>query len=82
MSNEQQEIDSVNFGGEQYLLTDLNPRVMDTLNLLIKLQNQIGEIAFDLKVKQSAQLHISKEVKTYIEEDDIKPTSKEKNADV
>jgi len=77
MSNEKQEIDSVNFGGEQYLLTDLTPRVMDTLNLLIKLQNQIGEIAFDLKVKQSAQIHISEEVKTFIEDDDIKPIPKE-----
>tara|TARA_R110000765_G_scaffold17040_1_gene47014 strand:- start:394 stop:639 length:246 start_codon:yes stop_codon:yes gene_type:complete len=77
MSNEKQEIDSVNFGGEQYLLTDLTPRVMDTLNLLIKLQSQIGEIAFDLKVKQSAQIHISEEVKTFIEDDDIKPIPKE-----
>ena len=77
MSNEKQEINSVNFGGEQYLLTDLTPRVMDTLNLLIKLQSQIGEIAFDLKVKQSAQIHISEEVKTFIEDDDIKPIPKE-----
>ena len=77
MSNEKQEIDSVNFGGEQYLLTDLTPRVMDTLNLLIKLRSQIGEIAFDLKVKQSAQLHISTKVKTFIEDDDIKPIPKE-----
>ena len=59
MSNEKQEIDSVNFGGEQYLLTDLTPRVMDTLNLLIKLQSQIGEIALGITNITAADTNIT-----------------------
>tara|TARA_R100000908_G_scaffold51991_1_gene27295 strand:- start:256 stop:501 length:246 start_codon:yes stop_codon:yes gene_type:complete len=77
MSDKKQEIDSVNFGGEQYLIENLTPRVLDHLNLLVKLQGAIAELAFDLKVKQSAQLHISEEVKAFIKEDKIKPNPKE-----
>mgnify|MGYP003131720194 CR=1 FL=1 len=76
MADNKQEIDSVNFGGEQYLIENLTPRVLEHLNLLIKLQAQIADIAFDLKVKQSAQLHISEEVKVFIKEDKIKPNPK------
>ena len=72
MSDKKQEIDSVNFGGEQYLIENLTPRVLDHLNLLVKLQGAIAELAFDLKVKQSAQLNISEEVKDFINEDKIK----------
>lgn len=79
MSDNKQELDSVNFGGEQYLIENLTPRVLEHLNLLIKLQGAIAELAFDLKIKQSAQLHISEEVKTFIKEDKIKPTPQEKN---
>jgi hypothetical protein len=79
MSDNKQELDSVNFGGEQYLIENLTPRVLEHLNLLIKLQGAIAELAFDLKIKQSAQLHISEEVKTFIKEDKIKPTSQEEN---
>ena len=75
---EEQKIDSVNFNGKQYLLENLTPRVLEHLNLLIKLQAQIADIAFDLKVKQSAQLHISEEVKVFIKEDKIKPNAKAK----
>jgi len=77
MADNKQEIDSVNFGGEQYLIENLTPRVLDHLNLLVKLQGAIAELAFDLKVKQSAQLHISEEVKAFIKEDKIKPNLKE-----
>tara|TARA_R110002012_G_scaffold4956_2_gene22594 strand:+ start:1692 stop:1937 length:246 start_codon:yes stop_codon:yes gene_type:complete len=77
MSDNKQEIDSVNFNGEQYLIKNLTPRVLDHLNLLIKLQGAIAEVAVDLKVKQSAQLHISEEVKAFIEEDKIEPNPKE-----
>tara|TARA_R100000781_G_C4071276_1_gene124546 strand:- start:538 stop:783 length:246 start_codon:yes stop_codon:yes gene_type:complete len=77
MADNKQEIDSVNFGGEQYLIENLTPRVLDHLNLLVKLQGAIAELAFDLKVKQSAQLHISEEVKAFIKEDKIKPNPKE-----
>ena len=57
--SDETKIDSVNFNGEQYLLESLTPRVMDSLNVLIKLQGAISELAVDLKVKQSAQIHIS-----------------------
>ncbi len=77
MSDKKQEIDSVNFNGEQYLIENLTPRVLDHLNLLVKLQGSIAELAFDLKVKQSAQLHISDEVKVFIKEDKIKPNPQE-----
>ncbi len=63
---EEQKIDSVNFNGKQYLLENLTPRVLEHLNLLIKLQAQIADIAFDLKVKQSAQLHISEEINVFM----------------
>ena len=79
MSDNKQELDSVNFGGEQYLIENLTPRVLEHLNLLVKLQGAIAELAFDLKIKQSAQLHISEEVKTFIKEDKIKPIPQEKN---
>ena len=80
--SDETKIDSVNFNGEQYLLTDLTPRVMDSLNVLIKLQGAIAELAIDLKVKQSAQMHISEEVKNFIKEDKIKPNPKENDEDV
>lgn len=79
MSDNKQELDSVNFGGEQYLIENLTPRVLEHLNLLVKLQGAIAELAFDLKIKQSAQLHISEEVKTFIKEDKIKPNPQEEN---
>jgi hypothetical protein len=75
---EEQKIDSVNFNGKQYLLENLTPRVLEHLNLLIKLQAQIADIAFDLKVKQSAQLHISEEINVFLKEDKIKPNAKAK----
>ena len=77
MSDKKQEIDSVNFNGEQYLIKNLSPRVLEHLNLLIKLQSAIAELAVDLKIKQSAQSHISEEVKVFIEEDEIEPNPKE-----
>jgi len=80
--SEETKIDSVNFNGEQYLLENLTPRVMDSLNVLIKLQGGIAELALDLKVKQSAQIHISEEVKKFIEEDKIKPNPKQEDENV
>ena len=81
MLDNKQELDSVNFGGEQYLIENLTPRVLEHLNLLVKLQGAIAELAFDLKVKQSAQLHISEEVKAFIKEDKIKPTPQKEDDD-
>jgi|TARA_B100001094_G_scaffold258340_1_gene258119 hypothetical protein len=80
--SEETKIDSVNFNGEQYLLENLTPRVMDSLNVLIKLQGGIAELALDLKVKQSAQIHISEEVKKFIEEDKIKPNPKQEDENI
>lgn len=80
--SEETKIDSVNFNGEQYLLENLTPRVMDSLNVLIKLQGGIAELALDLKVKQSAQIHISEEVKKFIEEDKIEPNPKQEDENV
>ena len=80
--SEETKIDSVNFNGEQYLLENLTPRVMDSLNVLIKLQGGIAELALDLKVKQSAQIHISDEVKKFIEEDKIEPNPKQEDENV
>jgi hypothetical protein len=80
--SEETKIDSVNFNGEQYLLESLTPRVMDSLNVLIKLQGAIAELAIDLKVKQSAQIHISDEVKKFIEEDKIEPNPKQEDENV
>ena len=80
--SEETKIDSVNFNGEQYLLENLTPRVMDSLNVLIKLQGGIAELALDLKVKQSAQMHISEEVKKFIEEDKIEPNPKQEDENI
>ena len=80
--SEETKINSVNFNGEQYLLESLTPRVMDSLNVLIKLQGGIAELALDLKVKQSAQIHISDEVKKFIEEDKIEPNPKQEDENV
>jgi hypothetical protein len=55
---------------------------MDSLNVLIKLQGAIAELAIDLKVKQSAQIHISDEVKKFIEEDKIEPNPKQEDENV
>jgi len=80
--SDETKIDSVNFNGEQYLLENLTPRVMDSLNVLIKLQGGIAELALDLKVKQSAQIHISEEVKKFIEEDKIEPNPKQEDENI
>ena len=80
--SDETKIDSVNFNGQQYLLESLTPRVMDSLNVLIKLQGGIAELALDLKVKQSAQIHISEEVKKFIEEDKIEPNPKQEDENI
>ena len=73
------ELKTVNFDGLEYKIEDLTPRTIEGFNMLVKLQSAIAEIAFDLKVKQSAQLHISEEVKSFIKEDKIKPNLKKDN---
>ena len=80
--SDETKIDSVNFNGEQYLLESLTPRVMDSLNVLIKLQGAIAELAADLKVKQSAQIYISEEVKNFIKEDKIEPNPKQEDENI
>jgi len=66
------EIKTVNFDGKEYAIKDLTPRTLDGFNMLVKLQQKIASISYDLRVNQAAQKQISEDLKLALEEDEIK----------
>jgi|DEB0MinimDraft_10_1074344.scaffolds.fasta_scaffold44887_3 hypothetical protein len=71
------EIKTVNFDGKEYAIKDLTPRTLDGFNMLVKLQQKIASISYDLRVNQAAQKQISEDLKLALEEDEIKHVENE-----
>ncbi len=71
------EIQTVNFDGLEYKIKDLTPRTIEGFNLLVKLQKEIADISYDLRVNQAAQKLISEELKANLREDKINHVEKE-----
>lgn len=72
------DLKTVNFDGFEYKIEDLTPRAIEGFNMLVKLQQEIANISYDLRVNQAAQKLISEELKTTLKEDKIKYVEKEK----
>ena len=71
------ELKTVNFDGLEYKIEDLTPRTIEGFNMLVKLQQDIAKISYDLKVNQAAQKVISEELKVFLKEDKVKHVEKE-----
>ena len=71
------ELKTVNFDGLEYKIEDLTPRTIEGFNMLVKLQQDIAKISYDLKVNQAAQKVISEELKVFLKEDKVKHGEKE-----
>lgn len=70
-------IKTVNFDGKEYAIEDLTPRTLDGFNMLVKLQQKIADLSYDLRVNQAAQKQISEDLKLALEEDEIKHVENE-----
>lgn len=66
------QVKTINFDGIQYNIEDLTPRTADGFNSLVRVQQEINEIAYQLKVKQAAQIQFSSELKINLKEDKVK----------
>ncbi len=71
------ELKTVNFDGLEYKIEDLTSRTIEGFNMLVKLQQDIAKISYDLKVNQAAQKVISEELKVFLKEDKVKHVEKE-----
>jgi hypothetical protein len=71
------ELKTVNFDGFEYKIEDLTPKAIEGFNMLVKLQQEIANISYNLRVNQAAQKLISEELKTTLKEDKIKYVEKE-----
>ena len=67
------QIEAVNFDGDRYAVDDLTPRVLEGFNMLVRLQQDVQERAYQLKKSQGAQTSVSAEIKSMIKEDKVKP---------
>lgn len=66
------QVKTINFDGIQYNIEDLTPKTADGFNSLVRVQQEINEIAYQLKVKQAAQVQFSSELKINLKEDKVK----------
>lgn len=71
------QIKTVNFENENYKIEDLTPRAIEGFNMLIKLNQELADVTYQLKKCQAAQVHTSQELKNIIKEDKIKPVVEE-----
>lgn len=71
------DLKTVNFDGFEYKIEDLTPRAIEGFNMLVKLQQEIANISYDLRINQAAQKLISEELKITLKEDKIKYVEKE-----
>ena len=76
-NNQPQAPQTLHFDGEDYLVEDLTPRAATEFNTLFRIQNEINDLAYQLKKCQSAQSVITEGVKTIIKEDKIKAIEQE-----
>lgn len=67
-----QVIDRLNFNGKEYKIADLTDKVKSGINALLKVQQNLNELAQQVRIQQSAQTEITRQVQHDIEEDKIK----------
>ena len=67
-----QVIDRLNFNGKEYKIEDLTDKVKSGINALLKVQQNLNELAQQVRIQQSAQTEITRQVQQDIEEDKIK----------
>ena len=67
-----QVIDRLNFNGKEYKIADLTDKVKTGINALLKVQQNLNELAQQVRIQQSAQTEITRQVQQDIEEDKIK----------
>jgi hypothetical protein len=72
LNGEGEGIQVVNFDDGAYDVESLTPRVVEGFNMLVKLQNEIVELSYQLKKSQAAQIGITNEIKINIKTDKIK----------
>ena len=70
------EIKTINFDGEEYDISDLTPRAIEAFNVLFKGQQNLNNLAMDVKLTQASIAALNGELKTILEEDKIKPKVK------
>ena len=71
------ELKTVNFDGLEYKIEDLTPRTLEGFNMLVKLQQEIAKVSYELRINQAAQKQISEELKIALREDEINHVEKE-----
>ena len=67
-----QVIDRLNFNGKEYKIADLTDKVKSGINALLKVQQNLNDLAQQVRIQQSAQTEITRQVQQDIQEDKIK----------
>ena len=70
------EIKTVTFDDKEYDIQDLTPRAIEAFNVLFKGQQNLNNLAMDVKLTQASIAALNGELKTILEEDKIKPKVK------
>ena len=70
------EIKTVTFDDNEYDIQDLTPRGLEAFNVLFKGQQNLNNLAMDVKLTQASIAALNGELKTILEEDKIKPKVK------
>ena len=70
------EIKTVTFDDNEYDIQDLTPRAIEAFNVLFKGQQNLNNLAMDVKLTQASIAALTGELKTILEEDKIKPKVK------
>jgi|TARA_Y100000114_G_C11621046_1_gene259705 hypothetical protein len=70
------EIKTVTFDDNEYDIQDLTPRAIEAFNVLFKGQQNLNNLAMDVKLTQASIAALNGELKTILEEDKIKPKVK------
>ncbi len=70
------ELKTINFNGEEYDIADLTPRAVESLNVLFKGQQNLNNLAIDVKLAQASISSLSLDLEAILKEDKIKPNVK------
>ena len=70
------EIKTVTFDDNEYDIQDLTPRAIEAFNVLFKGQQNLNNLAMDVKLTQASIAALNGELKTILQEDKIKPNVK------
>jgi len=70
------EIKTITFDDNEYDIQDLTPRAIEAFNVLFKGQQNLNNLAMDVKLTQASIAALNGELKTILEEDKIKPKVK------